>query len=447
MSVPLLLPLILPLHGIGGRQDLPIPFGLAVGGAAVAVALSFVILGVAWRTPKYRGNASGVPLPPAISWLIDAGWFRWLVRLFGLATFLYAMVALLFGVDRLTNPIFGFIYILVWVGLVPISLLFGPVWRTLNPLRTIHLLLSKLLRQPPSKGLLELPSWVGLWPAALGIFAFAWLELVAPDRATIPVLQAWIALYVVITMFGAVLFGDRWFAQGDPFEAYATLMSRLSPWGRRTDGRLVARRPLENLDGLRPLPGLVGLVAALLGSTAYDGFSNSSAWIGWAQNQDISITWLGTAALIVFILFVLVTYSGATILAGRLSDSSRTALPGLFAHSLVPIVFGYVVAHYLTLFILEGQRTLIYLSDPLSSGANVFGTGLLAVNTGITNHSATIAVVQVAAVVFGHLLGVVSAHDRAVALFPRAKALAGQIPLLVVMVGYTCGGLLLLFSS
>ena len=47
----------------------------------------------------------------------------------------------------------------------------------------------------------------------------------------------------------------------------------------------------------------------------------------------------------------------------------------------------------------------------------------------------------------GHLLGVVSAHDRAVALFPRQKALAGQIPLLVVMVGYTAGGLLLLFSA
>jgi hypothetical protein len=438
---------MLPLHGIGGRQDLPIPFGLAVGGAAVAVAVSFVVLGLAWRTPKYRGNAAGVPLPAAISRIVDAGWFRWAVRLFGLATFGYAMVSLLFGVDRLTNPIFGFIYILVWVGLVPISLVFGPVWRTLNPLRTVHLLLSKLLRQPSSKGLLDLPPWVGLWPAALGILAFTWLELVAPDRATIPVLQVWMALYVVITLFGAILFGDRWFSQGDPFEVYATLMSRLSPWGRRTDGALVVRRPLENLDGLKPRPGLVGMVSALLGSTAYDGFSNSSAWIGWAQNQDISMTWLGTAALIVFILFVLVTYSGATILAGRLSDSSRTALPGLFAHSVVPIALGYVVAHYLTLFILEGQRTLIYLSDPLSNGANIFGTGLLAVNTGITNHSTLIAVIQVLAVVCGHLLGVVSAHDRAVALFPRAKALAGQLPLLVVMVGYTCAGLLLLFSS
>lgn len=438
---------MLPLHGIGGRQDLPIPFGLAVAGAGIAIALSFVVLGLAWRNPKYRGNASGRPLPIAITWMVDSAGFRWFVRLVGLAIFLYAMVALIFGVDRLTNPIFGFIYILVWVGLVPISLLLGPVWRTLNPLRTLHLLLCRALRQPPSRGLLTLPPRLGMWPASLGVFAFTWLELVAPDRATQPVLQAWLALYFVITMFGAVLFGDRWFSTADPFEVYATLMARLSVWGRRTDGLLVIRRPLENLDGLKAQPGLVGMVAALLGSTAYDGFSNSSAWIGWAQNTDYSMTTLGTLALIAFILFVLVTYSGATLLAGRLSDSSRTTLPGLFAHSVVPIAFGYVVAHYLTLLILEGQRTLIYLSDPLSNGANIFGTGLLGLNTGITNHSTTIAVIQVLAVVCGHLMGVVSAHDRAVALFPRHKALAGQLPLLVVMVGYTIGGLLLLFSA
>jgi hypothetical protein len=439
--------LLLPLHGIGGRQDLPVPFGMAVGGAAVAIAVSFVVLGLAWRSPRYRGNASGKPLPAAITRTVDSAWFRWIVRLVGLAIFLYAGVALLFGVDRLTNPIFGFIYILVWVGLVPISIVLGPVWRTLNPLRTLHLLLSKALRQPPSQGLFELPPWLGLWPAALGIFAFTWLELVEPDRATLPVLQAWLALYVVITMFGAILFGDRWFSTADPFEVYASLMARLSPWGRRTDGVLVIRRPLENLDGMKARPGLVGMVAALLGSTAYDGFSNSTVWVGWAQNTDYSMTLLGTLALICFMLFVLVTYSSATLLAGRLSDSSRTRLPGLFAHSVVPIAFGYVVAHYLTLLILEGQRTLIYLSDPLSNGANIFGTGLLGLNTSITNHSTMIATIQVCAVVGGHLMGVISAHDRAVALFPRHKALAGQLPLLVVMVAYTVGGLLLLFAA
>jgi hypothetical protein len=59
--------ILLPLHGIGGRQDLPIPFGLAIGGAGIAIALSFVVLGLAWRNPKYRGNASGKPLPGAIT--------------------------------------------------------------------------------------------------------------------------------------------------------------------------------------------------------------------------------------------------------------------------------------------------------------------------------------------------------------------------------------------
>ncbi|MFG1625519.1 hypothetical protein [Kribbella sp. NPDC049227] len=439
---------MVPLHGIGGRQDLPVPFGFAVVGGAVAITLSFVILGLAWRTPKYRGARAGTPLPAAVTRAVDSGWFRWAVRSVGLAVFAYAGVALLFGVDRLTNPIFGFVYILVWVGLVPLSLILGPIWRTLNPLRTLHLLACRVLRHDPAKGLFDLSPRVGVWPAAAGIVAFAWLELVAPDRATVVVVQSWLALYVVIMGFGAVLFGQAWFAAADPFEVYATLMAKLSPWGRRrSDGAIVVRRPLENLDSLTPRPGLVALVAGLLGSTAYDGFSNSTVWIAWAQNSRYSMTLLGTLALFAFVLFVLVTFAGATVLAGRISNSSRTALPGLFAHSVVPIVLGYVIAHYFTLLWLEGQRTVILLSDPLSDGANVFGTGLLGVNDGIVNHTGVIATVQVGAVVVGHLLGVVSAHDRAVSLFPRANALAGQIPLLVVMVAYTTGGLLLLFSE
>ena len=146
------MPLLLPLHGIGGRQDLPIPFGLAVGGAGVAIALSFVVLGLAWRNPKYRGDASGKPLPDAITRTVDSTGFRWFVRLVGLATFLYAEVALLFGVDRLTNPIFGFLYILVWVGLVPISLFLGPVWRTLNPLRTCICCSARRCGSRPRRG-------------------------------------------------------------------------------------------------------------------------------------------------------------------------------------------------------------------------------------------------------------------------------------------------------
>jgi hypothetical protein len=95
------------------------------------------------------------------------------------------------------------------VGLGPISLLFGPVWRTLNPLRTIHLLACWLLGADPNHGVVRLPHWVGRWPAAIGLFTFVWLELVAPDRVTIPILLLWLTLYAVIMLFGSVPFGQR----------------------------------------------------------------------------------------------------------------------------------------------------------------------------------------------------------------------------------------------
>ena len=58
-----------------------------------------------------------------------------------------------------------------------------------------------------------------------------------------------------------------------------------------------------------------------------------------------------------------------------------------------------------------------------------------------------VSTLQVSAVVLGHIIGVVLAHDRAVALFPRKAAVVGQLPLLALMVAYTVAGLLLLFSG
>jgi hypothetical protein len=53
----------------------------------------------------------------------------------------------------------------------------------------------------------------------------------------------------------------------------------------------------------------------------------------------------------------------------------------------------------------------------------------------------------VGAVVVGHVLGVIVAHNRAIKLLPRRKAVIGQLPMLVLMIGYTMTGLWLLFSS
>ena len=44
---------VLEAHGIGGQADLPISLGLAISGAVAALVISFTVLVVAWRTPRY----------------------------------------------------------------------------------------------------------------------------------------------------------------------------------------------------------------------------------------------------------------------------------------------------------------------------------------------------------------------------------------------------------
>ena len=86
------------------------------------------------------------------------------------------------------------------------------------------------------------------------------------------------------------------------------------------------------------------------------------------------------------------------------------------------------------------------LSDPLGLGWNVFGTAELGVDARIFEYPTAVAVIQLLAIVVGHILGIVAAHEKAVTLLPPNRALAGQWPMLVVMVFYTCSGLVLLFS-
>ncbi len=433
-------------HGIGGRQDLPIPFSYLLVGAALALAISFVALGALWPTSALRGNRGGLAVPEKVQALVDAPTLRCALRGLGLVVAGFVAVAALFGPDLANNPTSGFVYVLFWVGLIPLSLLFGPVWRALNPLRTVHLLLTKAQRLRPEEGLIPLPARLGYWPAAISLLSFVWLELAAPDRSTTPVLTMYFAGYGGVHLIAATFFGSRWFDRGDGFEVYSMLIGRLAVLGRRADGRLVLRNPLDGLDGLQPAPGLVATVFVLLGSTAYDGFSNSPWWIQQQMESPLSPTATATLGLLAAILLPAAAYSIATWLAGVLGTTSHRALPRAFAHSVIPIAVGYLIAHYFSLLVFQGQHTLILASDPLVNGANLFGTAERAVDLSVASPE-TIATVQVAAVITGHLMGVVSAHDRAVRLFPRAQAITGQLPLLVLMVAYTVGGLTLLFAG
>ena len=436
---------MVPLHGIGGRQDLPVPFELVVAGAMLAVLASFVVLTFSWRATRLAGR--GAVALPRLTRVVDRPGVRWTVRGLGLATGGWAAWALLAGADDLTNPVFGFVYVWVWIGLVPLSLLLGRVWPLLSPLRTLHLLVCRAVRVDPADGALDLPAQVGVWPAAAGLFGFVYLELVAPDRTTIHMLLLGAAGYTAVSACGAVLFGQRWFGAADPFEVYAGLMARLSVWGRDEAGVLTASFPLTNLARFTPRSGTVAFVTVLIGSTAFDGLSNSTAWIGWVQAQPVRPI---VAASVTLVLLVAVTASAFVIAAragGRLVRAPLAGEPLLFVHALLPIALGYVTAHYLTLFVFEGQRTLALWSDPLSRGWNVFGTATLDVSYALAAYPVVIATVQAGAVVAGHLGGIVAAHDRAVEVSPAGRAAASQVPMVAVMVGYTGLALLLLFAQ
>ncbi|MFC5924373.1 hypothetical protein [Micromonospora vulcania] len=440
-------------HGVGGRQDLPITLPQLVVAAALTLVVTFLALGLLWREPRLDRDATGGrPVPQRLARILDAPSFRWVLRGLGLLAAGWFCLGLLAGPDTPDNPTAGALYVLLWVGLVPVSLLLGPVWRAVNPLRTVHLLAALAARRDPARGARELPAGLGLWPAAATLFAFVWLELVAPDRATLPVITAWLAGYVVVMLAGAALFGAGWFDRADPFEVYSELIGRLAPIGRAADGVLVWRNPLDGIAGLRPQPGLVAVVVVLLGSTMFDSLSNAPAWLRFAQENGLPPAVTGSGGLILVIAAVAVAYlvaTGAAARIGRASateDASARRLPGELAHSIVPIAAGYLVAHYYSLLILEGQRTVALLSDPLDTGANWLGTADWQTHTALVTPSG-VASLQITVIILGHLLGTLLAHDRALYLFPRARAVAGQLPLLALMVAYTVAGLLLLYAG
>jgi hypothetical protein len=435
--------MLVPLHGIASRHDLPLPFSFVVVGAILALTISFVILIFAWRQPRFD-RVGGHPMP-RLTAVVDHPITRLVARAVVLAAFAWAGLAMMAGQDLLTNPIFGFVFVWMWVGLVPISLLLGQFWRATNPLRTIHRGLCALARVDPELGLVALPARVGVWPAAAGMFGFAWLELVQPDRTTLAVLRVWALAWLVILVLGAIVFGQRWIGAADPFEVYSSTLAQISIW-RRVGEQLRLVNPLAGLNAWHAPPGATAVVAALLGSTAFDSFANTSWWIRVVQSSNVPTVVWGTGGLLVLIIIVFVSFSLAAAWMGRYGSLPAAAYPRLMVGSLLPIVLGYVVAHYATLLIVEGQRTAINFSDPLGRGWNVFGSAEMGVNSAIFSYPTAVALVQLCAIVGGHVLGIVCAHEKAVALLPPDRALRGQLPLLLVMVGYTCAGLVLLFS-
>lgn len=433
---------LLPAHGVGSRQDLPLPFGLLLTGAALALVISFLALGLLWKQPRLRPT-DGRLLPPALALALDSPAVRGAFGALSLALTAWTLLALIGGKDDANNPVPYVVYVWLWVGLALLSMVFGPIWRVLNPIRWLHRGILAAARVSADFALASYRA--GYWPAALGLFAFTWLELIAPDNDTLPVLRVAILGFILISVVLALVFGRDYLDTGDPFEAWSGLFGTLSPLGRREDRRWVLRTPLHGPNQLASKPGLLATASVMLGGTAYDGFSGETWWYTFVQSSALPARLWETAALLAICLVVAGSLYAAAALSASLAHVPLRGVAARFAPSLLPIAAGYLVAHYWSLWVFEGVNGLARLSDPLGTGANWLGTAGVKPSYALIEPT-LVATIQMVSIVTGHLLGVVLAHERAVTLFPRRAAVIGQIPLLVLMVFYTVGGLTLLFS-
>jgi hypothetical protein len=428
------LPAAASAHGLVQRPPLPIPQWLFGWSAAAVLVISFFALAVLWPQARLEhdtwralpgGRVLGGRAVQALCGAIGVGL---------LVTTILA--GYLGNASALDNFAPTFVMITFWVGLVFVSIVFGDVFRAFSPWRALGRVLPSLHRPFPER--------LGRWPAAVGLFAFVWVELVS-EWSTDPPMLAGAALgYTVVTLVAQGVYGvETWSRRGEAFAVYFNLFARMSPFETR-DGVVGVRRPLAGLTKLDHAPGTIAFLCVMIGTVSFDGLSQGSLWQSLGTTSKVA----GTLGLLLGVLVVAGFYrlglEGARSVGG--GHSVRRLGTG-FAHSLVPIAAVYVAAHYLTFLLFEGQAIGYLASDPFGQGWDLFGTVDSGIDYTIFPQENT-WYLQVAVVVLGHVAGLVLAHDRALTLYRDGRlAVRSQYWMLGVMVGFTSLALWLLAQA
>jgi hypothetical protein len=464
--------LLLPVaHALVARKDLPIPAWLFAWGASIVLIVSFFALSAAWRKPRLE-EERWRPLGAGFSRALLGMPAQALCGAIGVFLLGFSIYAGLHGTeapDR--NFALTFIFVTAWLGFPLFSVIFGDVFRPFNPWRAIGRVVggafSAVAGERPAH--LTYPEALGRWPAAFGLLAVVWLEVVygasggvavglSPDAAGVAAL-----VYSLYTLAMMALFGvEKWCQTGEVFSVYFGMFSQLGTFGVK-EGRLGRRLPLSASTHWATVPGSAAVVIASIASTSFDGAQEGAFKSGILQTFE----WLADAGLsltaslrLTDTIFMLLCFAGVGLvyLIGVRGMATVRGAPPLkklrsgFAHTLIPIAFAYLVAHYFSLFVFQEQAQFTYLlSDPLGTGTtDLFGT----VSSGLTPAGGidfkllsanAIWYVQVGALVIGHVAGLTLAHDRATAYWgDYRQAARSQYWMLAVMVAFTCFGLYLL---
>ena len=446
-------------HGLTGRADLPIPTWLFSWGAALVLVVSFLGLAVLWPRPQLE-DAPFRPLPRVVSAVLTSRVLEVVCGGIGVGLLALVLWSGLAGADVVSQNLAPtFVYVGFWLGLVPLSVVFGDIFRAFNPWRAAGRFAGWLFgRRAPEP--LPYPDRLGRWPAAAGLLAFAWLELVSSsgDRPFVIAIAA--TVYSTLTWFGMSLYGvEAWSARADAFSVYFNLFSRLSVFERRGDV-VGFRPPLSGLPRLEPARGTVAVLAVMIGSVSFDGLSGGPSWQVWLDpvldffREGLSMgpkDALELSYALGLLASIGLVYGFYRLgIAGAHSVDRRQSAEGLangFVHTLVPIALAYVAAHYVSLLLFQGQALAPLASDPLGNGWNLFGTAAWTIDLGFVS-AELFWYLQVGFVVAGHLAALVLAHDRALVMYDDPRlATRSQYWMLAVMVGFTTLALWLLSEA
>lgn len=357
--------------------------------------------------------------------------------------------------DPMANPLPLFVWVVWWVVMVALQGLLGNHWRWTNPWTGPAAVLARLTGSRP---MMRYPSRWGHWPGVFIFLGFA-AFLLADPAPTDPHRLAWIAGgYWYLTVMGITLFGPRWLLRGEALSILMRAYARVGLLGRVRGRVAMGLWGWQGLIRPKVSTGVAVFIILMLGVGSFDGINETFLWMGFIGVNPLefpgrsAVVAQNLAGMLVANMGLLVIFAACLALGDRLAGTRRPVLDAvrLFAPTLLPIALAYHIAHYVTVFLVDGQYVLAYLTDPLNTGTDLLGLGDFHVTTGFFNTPGTVRAIwlsQAGVVVTGHVIAILMAHVLALRGHGNTlRAIVGQAPLAIFMIGYTFFGLWLLAS-